>query len=188
MNLKQLSLVLLSLSLFGFSGCGKDSEESAANGAAVEYFAQFVSHENGIQTGNTLECNAHAGNGYNSYNTNGAVVKLNLDANGSYFLYAEYSGQSVNDGRTMQGVNGTWKIEGDRVVLDGAGQSYNYTQNQYVYNGYNQVQVQRMDNTCFTVQLSADMNLPINGNYVYNGNYGNSVQIPSNYMLEICRK
>lgn len=201
--MKKALFVLFSLALtFGY-GCGKNDKNQASEDT-VTYFNQFLTASNGIPSGQTLKASncvnltTFQGNGGGSaYCPSSNELYLEMDSNGSYFIYNKpenvtnvYWNVDVND-LQYSGKEGIWKIEGDKLVLEGTAETANVNgigvinntlgNNQFL-NQYSQYQY---DDNCFTLEFQGSTELASN----YAGNVGGNQNVSiSNVAVTFCRQ
>lgn len=182
MKTKMGIFILMAAALL-LTSCGKDSQ-SGTNEAAVSYFNSFLTHnETGERIGNDLALTTTAqsnsgstlgfGSSYNTLGTQGQVF-LRLFRNGTYALFSVNQAQINNeyynnDNYPVNAISGNWRIEGNKIVLEGVGESQAFN-SASVANGITSFD----QNNCFLFTISESVAVPVNGQALGANNFTGS--------------
>lgn len=170
--MKKLFLILLPLTFFA---CGEERTEEGVNESAVNYYYGFATHDEGKRLRDDLELSENPADISGNIYTTTARKFLRLDLNGTYFLYATNgveSEQFINSEDTqLRGIDGIWRVEDDRLVLEGIGESISFNSaavNTFNFGGFN---TEMNSSNCFIFPFNSNLNVPINGDPNVFGSY-----------------
>ena len=191
--------------------CGSDNRSEAENKDAVEYFSQFITADNGVPVAEDLVFDeaSYVSNFFNASQQQNMVfngtenlksVKLRVDKNGTCLFYAADADIPESRQDDIQGVECDWRIEDDRLILDGVVVTFQHDigvasssidrfneTNSYFYNAsFNNVNSETIQNAntsnCFGVLIENThylniMNInpaTLNNNNSFNGYYNSN--------------
>lgn len=167
MNFFKWQGLVITLLLTLVVSCGSDSDKnkngSGASAQALEYYGQFINSVDGTATnvelvGSNINNNSNIGSGQ---------MGLKLDVNYTYQVYIkDFSGVS-----SVQNVvkSGTWRIEGDILILDGFAKTFSSLNN--LNNGFVNAGV----NGCLQMQITTALNTAGLGGSFIASNAGSQV-------------
>ncbi len=204
--------------------CGSDSRSEAENKEAVEYFSQFITADNGVPLSEDLEFDqeSYVSNITNinqqqqtvyGNTENLGMVKIRIDKNGTYLIYAADADVPESRQDDIQGIEGDWTIEDDRLILEGVGITFQHDiglasssidqfneTNSYFYNAsfynVNSDTIKNANtNNCFGVILENTHYLNVMNIYTYtnrdnyNGYFNsNQTVLLEDDFIKFCRK